>query len=203
MVLDLLLGAWGSLFRGAWCAVRATMLALRNAEARTTVCAYLPVLAHIVHTSSSTHTSQQVRRVHRQLLLPLICIALPAYALLVLPARLLLSALRFRALALALDRFSAATTRLIPLVINLGLRFLFYTPLDRAYLAVLADLDPTLATQLRTRPPWSRREALWKEATRLVRLLTFLPLYVFLSLIPVVGRVLKWAFKVRKTASID
>jgi hypothetical protein len=135
--------------------------------------------------------------VHRQILLPLAAIALPAYALLV-PARLLLAALRLKALAAALTRYSAATARLVPLAINLGLRFAFYTPLDRAYLAVLTDLDPALARQLGALPARSYKEMLWTEARRLLRLLSFLPLYVALSLIPVFGRLLKWAFKVNR-----
>ncbi len=146
---------------------------------------------------SPTPHAHQVRRVHRQILLPLAAIAIPAYALLLLPARLLLAALRLPALAAALARYSAATARLVPLAINLGLRFAFYTPLDRAYLAVLTDLDPALARQLGSTPARSYKEALWTEARRLLRLLSFLPLYLALSLIPVFGRLLKWAFKVR------
>lgn len=171
VVLTALLGIWGSLFKGAWCAVRGTILALRNPECR---------------------------RVHRHILLPLAAIAIPTYALLVLPARVLLAALRFKALAAALSRYSAAAARLAALGINLALRFIFYTPLDRAYLSVLSDLDPNLARELAAVPARSYKEAMWKEARRLVRLLSFLPLYIFLSLIPVFGRLLKWAFKVGK-----
>lgn len=66
-----------------------------------------------------------------------------------------------------MQRLSAATSRLIPLAINLALRFLFYGPLDGAYLAVLADLDPALAAKLGGLAPWSRREALWKEVSEM------------------------------------
>ena len=134
---------------------------------------------------------------HRQILLPLAAIAISAYALLLLPAHLLLRALRFSTLASTLAAYSKAAARLVPLGINLALRFIFYAPLDRAYLAVLSDVDPSLAGRLGSSPARSHREVLWKEARRLVRLVSFLPLYLGLSLIPVFGRVLKWGFKVR------
>lgn len=176
---------------------------------------------------------------HRQILLPLAGLAIPAYTLLLLPTHILLRALKFQTLAAALSAYSRATARcvrvcvfwavdlygllygetaslsaclagfdrqthtppphnkrLVPLGINLALRFIFYTPLDQAYLAVLSDLNPTLAQQLGRSPARSYKEVLWKEARRLVRLISFLPLYVGLSLIPVFGRVLKWGFKV-------
>lgn len=200
VVLNALLSIWASGFKGAWCALRGCFLALQNLE----VCTrhYTRFMRHTSHQQSinhpNPHNTTQVRRIHRQIIIPLAAMAIPAYILLLLPARLLLHhLLRLPSLANALSHYSAAAARLVPLAINLALRFIYYRPLDTAYLAVLTDLDPALAQKLGALPARSYKEAMWKEARRVVRLLSFLPLYAFLSLIPVIGRVLKWAFKVR------
>ena len=92
--------------------------------------------------------------------------------------------------------WSGAITSMTPLVVNFILRFIFYRPLDQAYLSVLKGLDPKLAKKLQGMSVRSWREMLYLEIKRMIGMACFMPIYALLSIIPVIGTFLKFSFKV-------
>ncbi len=135
-----------------------------------------------------------VLSLHKRILLPLLALAVVLYFAAVLPLRFLFWLLRLD--ASRVSSMYSTINRTLPFLISLVLRFVWYAPLDRCYLSVLAQLDKPLADSLAKLPPRSGWEMAKSEAKRLVGVVLFLPIYYVLSWIPLVGRALKFLFKV-------
>ena len=136
---------------------------------------------------------------HKRILLPLLGLSFLLYLGAVVPLRLVLWMTGMSTQTPLKWYWTINTT--IPLLINIILRFIWYAPLDRCYLAVLSTCDEPLAADLRKRAPRSGWDMAKTEAKRWVSVVLFLPIYWFLSLIPVVGRGCKFLFKVREVES--
>lgn len=102
-----------------------------------------------------------------------------------------------------LGGYSGAITSMAPFAVAFALRFIFYSPLDRAYLSVLKDLDPVLTKKLQGMKVRSWREMLIIEIKRMFWMGTFLPIVAVLRLIPGIGTLLKFGFEVSKDRQID
>jgi hypothetical protein len=134
---------------------------------------------------------------HKRILLPLLGLSFLLYLGAVVPLRLVLWLTGMSTHTPRVQQWYWTINTTVPLLINIILRFVWYAPLDRCYLAVLSSLDEPLAADLQKRAPRSGWEMAKTEAKRWVNVLLFLPIYWFLSWIPLVGRGLKFLFKVR------
>jgi len=137
---------------------------------------------------------------HKRILLPLLGLSFLLYLGAVVPLRLVLwmTGMSTHTTIMNIQQWYWTINTTIPLLINIILRFVWYAPLDRCYLAVLSTCDEPLAADLRKRAPRSGWDMAKTEAKRWVSVVLFLPIYWFLSLIPVVGRGCKFLFKVRE-----
>lgn len=134
---------------------------------------------------------------HKRILLPLLGLSFLLYLGAVVPLRLVLWSTGMSMHTPRVQQWYWTINTTIPLLINIILRFVWYAPLDRCYLAVLSSLDEPLAADLRKRAPRSGWDMAKTEVKRWMNVVLFLPIYWFLSLIPVVGRGCKFLFKVR------
>lgn len=134
---------------------------------------------------------------HKHILIPLLGLSLLFYLGTIVPLRLILWFTGLSSQTPRVQQWYWVMNTTIPILINIILRFVWYAPLDRCYLAVLSSLDESLTADLRKRAPRSGWDIAKTEAKRWMSVVLFLPIYWLLSWIPLVGRGLKFIFKVR------
>lgn len=132
---------------------------------------------------------------HKHILIPLLGLSLLFYLGTIVPLRLILWFTGLSSQTPRVQQWYWVMNTTIPILINIILRFVWYAPLDRCYLAVLSSLDESLTADLRKRAPRSGWDIAKTEAKRWMSVVLFLPIYWLLSWIPLVGRGLKFIFK--------